>query len=73
LQEAVFRTWTHDLMVTGQQIYHCARAPLPSVTLYVPKLYSGAFYVSSTVVGIVKSVVIDISPNRREERVLQLE
>jgi hypothetical protein len=28
LQEAVFRTWTHDLMVTRQQLYRCARVPL---------------------------------------------
>jgi hypothetical protein len=28
LQEAVSRTWTHELMVTRKQFYHCARAPL---------------------------------------------
>ena len=28
LQEAVSRTWTRDLMVTRQQLYHCAKAPL---------------------------------------------
>jgi hypothetical protein len=28
LQEAVFRTWTHDLMVTRQQLCRCARSPL---------------------------------------------
>ena len=26
LQEAVSRTWTRDLMVTRQQLYHCAKA-----------------------------------------------
>jgi hypothetical protein len=26
LQEAVYRTWTHDPMVTKQQLYRCARA-----------------------------------------------
>jgi hypothetical protein len=28
LQEVVSRTWTHDLMVTRQQRYRCAKAPL---------------------------------------------
>ncbi len=28
LQEAVSRTQTHDLMVTRQQLHHCAMAPL---------------------------------------------
>jgi hypothetical protein len=28
LQEAVSRTWTHDLVVTRQQLYRCAKAPL---------------------------------------------
>jgi hypothetical protein len=28
LQEDVFRTWTHNLMVTRQQLYHCVRTAL---------------------------------------------
>jgi hypothetical protein len=28
LQETVFRTWTHGLMVIRQQLYRCVRAPL---------------------------------------------
>jgi hypothetical protein len=29
LQEAVSMTWTRDLLATRQQLYHCAKAPLP--------------------------------------------
>jgi hypothetical protein len=36
LKEAVSRTWTHDLMVTRQQLYRCARAIFPNNTKIKP-------------------------------------